>query len=534
MKRRNFLKSAAAIGASRAVPFGFSAPFLANQAYAFSPNYTNANIVVPEVMPQVINIFMYGGASELAGNLTNIVDISQNSQNDYSAVNSNAFRAEILENASLDNDGQLVGGEITPNGFWRSSGGSFMEDMLASDHMSVYRTIYKQKNRTRSHRDSIFMSHKGSLDLEGTPGIGTRVANLLYKNASAYAGAVFADGTVMPSDMNELVIPFISFEGDSTSYSIDPDNPLPLNLRGLTMNSNFDNPYTRDLNQGHARFNSTPENIQAFVEARLAQDLSKSRYQKAYDAFDKRQELEEKMNQLGDIAELDLPILPAGDPDANGNNGNRLEYPNNSFSNQIRAAVTLALANPQTMYITAGTAGLGGWDDHNNGIDRYPNRMRDVMATMRAAMKHIQYAVTGSNSLTTINGQPRTRTDNIIINIFGDFGRLVNLNNSGGWDHANNQNLYTFGGAGIRPGGESALGKVVGTTVRNGTSKTNNQYTVPTSDSPTFEPMSIASSIYGYFGVQNPDFMTADPENNPNGDSPIDETLPGNPQLFEL
>ena len=37
----------------------------------------------PTVVPQVINLFLYGGPSELAGNLSNIDDISANSQNSY-------------------------------------------------------------------------------------------------------------------------------------------------------------------------------------------------------------------------------------------------------------------------------------------------------------------------------------------------------------------------------------------------------------------------------------------------------------------
>lgn len=102
----------------------------------------------------------------------------------------------------------------------------------------------------------------------------------------------------------------------------------------------------------------------------------------------------------------------------------------------------------------------------------------------------------------------------------------MNLNGSGGWDHANNQNLYTFGGAGVRPTKEAAaLGSVIGTTERGGASKTNNQYTIPTSDSPTWEPMSVASSIYGYFGATNSHILTADATYNPEGDVRFEDKL---------
>jgi uncharacterized protein (DUF1501 family) len=105
--------------------------------------------------------------------------------------------------------------------------------------------------------------------------------------------------------------------------------------------------------------------------------------------------------------------------------------------------------------------------------------------------------------------------DNVVINVFGDFGRNVNLNNSMGWDHGNNQNLYTLGGWGI-PG--RALGKLVGRTQRIGTPFQNRQFTSPTADSYQCEPFSIASTLFKYFGVQHPEVLTGEP--------PIDESGP--------
>jgi len=76
------------------------------------------------------------------------------------------------------------------------------------------------------------------------------------------------------------------------------------------------------------------------------------------------------------------------------------------------------------------------------------------------------------------------------------------------------------------------LGKIVGRTQRVGTSGTNNQVTEPAAGSYELEPMSVASSIYSYFGAQNPQILTADPELNPAGDPAIDETVAGEPPLF--
>lgn len=485
MKRRDFLKMTSAL------PVGLSMAGLAQKAYAASPAYSNVTVQAPAVMPQVINIFMYGGASELAGNLSNIADINMHSQNDYTA--DNAFRSTFLQ-AATDNDplnrNRFQDGQITANNFWKEAGGTHMEDMLAAGDMTVYRTVYKQASPTRSHRESIFMSHKGTVDIENSPGIGSRLALMLLQHKSSYSGAMLANGQAV-GDIEQLTLPFVSFEGDTQTYSLDPENTIPLQLRGLTMDSSFNNPYSR------GSINGSETDIEAMVNSRLAL-LDRSQFASAWDGFDKRAELESKM------ADLDALL-----DDTTGSAALAgVTYPDNGFGRQLEAAVTLAIHNPESLYMAVGTPGLGGWDDHNNGIDRYANRMNQLMESIKAAMAHIQ----ASNGVTTIGGQTRNRTDNIIINVFGDFGRLVNLNGSGGWDHANNQNLYTFGGAGVRPANEAAmLGEVVGTTHREGRTKTNNQYTVPDSDSLTWEPMAIASSVYEYFGATNSPILTADP-----------------------
>lgn len=511
MKRRNFIQLASSMAAAKALPIGLGMGLLAQRANAAGPDYSAASITLPAVMPQVINIFMYGGASELAGNLSNIADINANSQNDYSA--NNAFRANFLLPAT-DNDplnrSRFNDGQITANNFWKEAGGTHMEDMLAAGDMSVYRTIYKQKSPTRSHRESIFMSHKGTLGIENSPGIGSRLALMMMQNSNSYAGATMADGTLMGS-LENLTLPFVSFEGDSQTFALDPDNTMPLYLRGLTLDEQFNNPYTR------SSIGASEDAISSILAERLQQlSSSRSKFSGAWNGFDKREELESRMQDLSSLLE---------GTDDNGNLSSAdtlgVTYPNTSFGRQLEAAVTLAIHNPQTLYMAVGTPGLGGWDDHNNGIDRYPDRMHQLMEAVRAGVDHIKAA----NGVTTISGGTRNRTDNIVINVMGDFGRLVNLNGSGGWDHANNQNLYTFGGAGVRPAKEAAaLGSVIGNTVRAGTSKTNNQYTVPDTGSATWEPMSVASSIYGYFGATNPHVMTAS-EGDEEGDVRLEDKL---------
>ncbi len=541
MKRRTFMKSMGLGGASVYVPSSLTIGSLLNSSnvFAASPNYDAVNYTAPTGrLPQVINIFLYGGPSELAGNLTNIQELETTSQNSYEDNINGITRFQNDANPGL----------ITPNGFWSGAGGDAMEFMINQGYMTVYRTMMKRILDTRSHRQSIFMNQKGNLDTDSSPGMGTRLATVLDRNRGVLDGSAALGG----KNLNDLILPFVSFEGETTFYAPDPDNALSfLGLNPVTLDQNFDNPYTRRRN----------ESINADIEALVAKVVDAT-HSARYDKVDSALVLRERMQgfidniQGGSLNDTGgnppLPNLTALGADAadtaeDVDGGGFLQYPNNNgFTDRIRAAVTLAIENPDSLYITVG-GGLGGWDDHNNGRDRYPDRMEDLMNVMRVAMKHIKYSGTqtagvantpGSNRTVNINGSnvnipAMTRaTDNIVINIYGDFGRRVNLNGSFGWDHGNCQNLYTFGGEAVRPGGAAALGKVVGTTMRVGQAGTNNQVLEPTSTSYEFEPMSVASSIYSYFGVQNPEIITSDVDMNPDGDPIIDETVAGEATLF--
>ena len=522
MKRRNFIKSMGAVGASALLPSSWPTAFNMSTMYraaSAAVDYSAVQISAPRYMPQVINIFLYGGPSELSGNLTNIVDINNNSQNPYDVNGVFPGITELQSN----------GGLITPNAFWSGAGGDDMEFLLNGNgsHMSVYRTIMKVKDGTRSHRESILMSLKGSLDIENSAGVGTRIAAALYQNRAAYEQGItrFADESAI--NMDDMILPFVSFEGDTRAFAPDPDTAIPLFLRGTTLNEDLQDPYSRD-NDGNGPA------LDAMVSKKLLDPAYAGRYAGIIASNDLRQYLAARIgnleNALGLLPDVTDPVDQAalGLPRDDGSID--LRYPdNNRYSDRIKAAVTLAVENPGSLYITVG-GGLGGWDDHNNGIDNYPTRMNQLFAALKAAALHIKY----SNG-TTPGGVART-TDNIVINVFGDFGRRVNLNNSEGWDHGNNQNLWTIGGAGVASAAYSGalrqLGKVVGRTQRVGDPGTNNQFTAPAEGSYQAEPMSIAASVYSYFGVQNPQILTADDERNPGGDPAIDETVPGEPALF--
>ncbi len=499
MKRRDFLKVAGMGTASVFIPSSLNLTSLYRNANA-AVAYDQASVVAPAVMPQIINVFLYGGPSELAGNLTNIVEIENASQNSYE----NRFSGITETTAN--------GGLITPNGFWSGAGGDEMEFLVNNNYMSVYRTLMKRKDGTRSHRESILMSLKGSLDIDTSAGVGTRMAALLTTHASKYeANTALADGSSI--DMNSLLLPFVSFEGESRIYTPDPDTAIPLTFRGTTLDDNFDNPFTRNNNGNASRMDMLVDKMTTAAE--------RLRYAGVVDAFEIRKTLASHVGSLDAANTAPPPTMTDAIDIAENDNDPQIAYPDNSFGRTMKAAVTLAIHNPSTVFISVGGA-LGGWDDHNNGVDDYPERMTNVMQALRAAMWQIKY----SQGLTLGNGNTRNTTDNIIINVFGDFGRRVNLNNSMGWDHGNNQNLFTLGGQGVvsAAGGNRTLGKVVGTTQLVGTPGTNNQVTEPVPGSYEFEPMSVAASLYSYLGVENPEILTADPDLNPDGDPAIDET----------
>ena len=453
--RRQFLKTSGFVGLSLMLP-----PFFGGQN-ATSAILDDINYVPPSVMPQVINIFLYGGPSELAGNLTNIEDINANSQNSYPS--------------SLDPNNEEK--DITSNKFWGAAGGGAMENLLANGDMSLYRTINRLKDDSKAHGRSVTQNLVGNLDLFFS-GIATTLA------------AILVTFNPFEKEINELILPFVSFEGESVAFNLG-DLEIPQVLRPVTIGSNLQNPYQRKKNW---HLDSSEEDINDAILDDLAQTVSAlgpESHNKVNEAFAKRAELADYLEQIinPDIIYENLPI----DPDTN----EQIQYPDTSFGEKLLGAVSLAIMNPDTVFISLGSEGLGGWDDHSGALEDYPPRMQALWDALEVAARHMR-----------LEG-----ADNIIINIFGDFGRNVNVNDSMGWDHGNNQNLYTLGGSAIA---DRALGKLVGKTKRIGTSFENRQYTSPRGSSYQCEPFAIAASMFKYFGVQNPEILTGEP--------PIDES----------
>jgi hypothetical protein len=435
ISRRQFLKVAGLSGLAMAGPSFLWKP----EARADLIDIINYS--PPSVMPQIIHVFLYGGPSELAGNLTNIEDIASNSQNPYPAA---------IDSNNPNND-------ITPNKFWGGAGGNIMEQLLANGDMSLYRTVNRIKDDSKAHGRSITQNLVGNLDLSHA-GIAATLADILD---------VF---NPFGKSIDALLLPFVSFEGSSSVF-----NPgglfIPVNLRPLDLNANFNNPYTRSRN-GYLDAQDSEINDQRLDD--LAQLVSPQYpvYEKVNDAFLKRSLLADFIENSFNSEQVnaDLPV----DPDT----AQKVAYPDSNLGKRLRAAVSLAIKNPDSVFISLGSGGLGGWDDHSGALDNYPGRVQSLMEALQVAARHLELA----------------GASNIVINVFGDFGRNVNINDSNGWDHGNNQNFFTIGGSAIAG---RALGKLAGKTEPAGSYQC--------------EPFSIASTIYKYFGVQNPEVLTGEP-----------------------
>lgn len=518
MNRRDLLKALGLMGASLTMPQMMGRNALANISQR---DLRNARAIVdgeiawvqPATIPTVINIFMYGGPSELAGNLSNIDRINTDSQNKYTGV-----RSDILQPF----DAVANTGQITARGTWADAGGLIMEDMLTAGQMSLYRTINRVVDDNKAHRESIFSAQTGGAATMDSPGMGTTLAGILrVKIPSMFDPSPINGGS-------EPILPFVSFEGDTVLYDQGDITGLPLWLRSVSLDNGFANPYQRKRFSAIAAAGATPvrncvingvlQDCNAALESlALSTSAGKGKFERLNKSLIKRKELDDYFsnpstgltNPAGKMPLTDIDGVPFDtQPFVTGSGiaqGIRT-FTNDSFGNTLRAAIVLALENPDksltaggTHFITLSTGGLGGWDDHDNSIAKYEQRVTGMMSNLRTAVRLLR---TGTAIAGVLKNNPR---NDVIINVYGEFGRNVNLNGSMGWDHGNNMNLYTFGGSGIA---NRALGKVVGTTQVIGTPGQNRLFTSPAADSPQWEPFSIAATVYRYFGVQNPEALT--------------------------
>lgn len=461
INRRRFLQGLGLLGANLRLPVSMTTGAISGKAMAATYDELDVqfdNTLTVDQMPRFINIFLYGGPSELAGNLSNIIDINANSQNAYPRVFDPA-RADTI---------------VTPNYFWSGAGGDIMEELLASGDMTIYRTMNRLKDRNRAHGICVHQNLVGNLDVYH-PGIATTLAWIIQNN-NPYRNS---DNSVR--DLSDVIFPFVTFEGESKVFWRSELDILP-ELKPIALNAKVLNPYVR-TNRTRAGLDNGGA-IDLAIEELARQTSAQSPYPMTHESLMQRAEA---------AANIDAKIGNVAD------NATLYGYGTGNFGERLSSAVSLALNNPDTLFISLGSGGLGGWDDHSEMMRRYPTRMEELFVALKAAVTHLDDAASKGVA----------HADKIIINVYGEFGRNVNLNESLGWDHGTNQNLYTVGGKGLAAKGR-VLGEIVGETERVGDSGVNRQFTSPTDNSYQFEPFALASSMYKYFGVSNPEAFTGE------------------------
>jgi len=336
MNRRDFLKLSMYAGCSCLIPSYSRAAGLLDNVLFNSAIY-NAN------RPQTIMIFLYGGASELAGNFTNYNDFKDLSQSSY----------ETHFGDSLTS---------TANGFWKEAGGTYMEELLAAQNLNVFRTCFSQvrwDNDNRSHGPCVAQNQRGSFN-EDSSGIFTNLAHVLKEY-----------GHIDESTK----LPFLTMDGDSSFYATGdlPRDPI---LSPISLNEDLENPFSRDNEPDFA----------AEMDI-IAQQINAPG--KIRDAFEKRVEMDAFIKSIKAL------------PDPNASLAVAYKYEDNSFAKKLKTAIKILEYNQDTQVVTLATSGLGGWDDHNDANNYLP-RMEQVFRGLKSAMAHIGN-ITDSNRRNRIN-----------------------------------------------------------------------------------------------------------------------------------
>jgi len=443
MQRRNFIKLSVAAGTAILLPNYTNAKDLDLDQITFSSAINNTN------KAQTIMIFMYGGASQLGGNLTNIDEIKNASQSNY--------------------DGYFRGITQTTNHCWQEAGGTHMETLLDNGDMTLFRCCYskvREEENNKAHGQCTIQNQKGSFD-EDSAGMVANLAQILEAN-----GIVNEDS----------IMPFVTLEGESGFYA---EGAKPLNdyLKPVGISEDLTNPYSRS-ERDYRYYTEEEQNIENYHDEKLGFNAP---FYKTMDNFAQKNnskgKIKEAFSKRVSLATFIDNISTSVTPDLGTDS-----YPkDNHFAEEIETAVKILVKNKDTKVVTIGSGGSSGWDDHDDARG-YVDRTESLFKVLRSAMAHIK---------------AEGKEQNINIMVFGEFGRNVNLNSALGWDHGNLQNFYVLGGKGyFRHKG------IVGETVVENTKSINRLYLKPKSGTYEFEPLSIAATLYKIYGINNPEALT--------------------------
>ena len=157
MKRREFIKLSLAAGTALLLPDFACAADVDLSQVSFSSGIYAANNA------QTIIIFTYGGASQLAGNLSNLEEIESKSQSSY-----DYFRSITK----------------TTNECWQEAGGIDMETLMQNGDMTLFRSCYsavREETDNKAHGECTVQNQKGTFDEDGG-GILANLAQILKNN----------------------------------------------------------------------------------------------------------------------------------------------------------------------------------------------------------------------------------------------------------------------------------------------------------------------------------------------------------------
>jgi len=377
--RRGFLKGAGALGLGAMLPEALGATPVDPTRARFNQNLMEQNNA------QTIVLYLHGGASELAGNMTNFDEIKAASQNPYPT----RYMSR------------------TQNDFWQQAGGNALERMLDNGDVNIYRTCYRTVDASRDHGRCSSQAQCGRLDM--SEGIATTLASILqHHNALSFD----------PNDLKST-LPFVTLDSNTQFYRNDDGVYLSENYRPVTLNSSK-NPYRRSGgNEKYVLDPSTGQTASEYLDA-LAQRFN---VDGVFNNFLTRRKILDSY-----LSEIQTKTLPDG-----------VEYPQTTFGKMMKDAVTIMIDNPYTKLLTLGTAGLGGWDDHSNAIGNYINRMRGVMETVEAALDHIKS--TGKTNINIVIFSEFGRNVNYNDAQGWDHGNNQTVYWFGGWDYFARQGI---------------------------------------------------------------------------------------------
>ena len=336
MHRRTFLKNSTLLASS----FLFPSFAMGGDIDLSGVNFSQS--LYEENDAQTIVYFLYGGASELGANLTNIDEINKKSSNDY-----------------YDYFGTIT---PTANHFWKEAGGDILERMLAKKDVNIFRTCYsdiREKSDNRSHGGCVEQNQLGKPEYNSA-GVFSIISKILTQN-----------GVVTPQSK----LPFITFESNPKFFS-NIDITLPSYARPFALSSSLINPY--DDNNGDWYYRTHEEHgndaYPSIIGEMNALSLKNNPEGELAENFKQRELLKDFIKSIKEDP------LPDG-----------VVYPNNSTAESIKNAISIMVKNPDTKVITAGSKGFGVWDEHGNSLF-YLDRMKELLESIEIGMQHIKSA----------------------------------------------------------------------------------------------------------------------------------------------